>query len=117
VGLGLNYLACIAARRGQMDRVVELLGEAERRDPRHWVLLRNQKAFRQWMARPASERGRPPEPIAGHEFQLLELTAQPTLPGPLRDDFAVWQPPVPPPARPVGSGAPADPRKLRVVAP
>ena len=71
VGLGLNYLACIAARRGQLDRAGELLGEAERRDPRHWVLLRNQQAFRQWLARPASERGRPPEPIAGHEFQLL----------------------------------------------
>jgi radical SAM superfamily enzyme YgiQ (UPF0313 family) len=117
VGLGLNYLACIAARRGQADRMGELLGEAERRDPRHWVLIRNQQAFRRWLARPAPERGSPPEPIAGHEFQLLEATAQPTLPGPLRDDFAVWQPPLAPPTRPVGSSVRADPRKLRVVAP
>jgi hypothetical protein len=53
--------------------------------------------------------------LAKHEFQLLERPAQPTLPGPLAEDFAVWTPPPPPPERPIGSGRSHDARKLRVV--
>jgi hypothetical protein len=56
------------------------------------------------------------ELVAKHDFQLLERTAQPTLPGPLREDFAVWHAPSAPPERPVGGGGQSlDPRKLRVV--
>jgi hypothetical protein len=42
---------------------------------------------------------------------LFERFAQPTLPGPLPEDFAVWGPPAAAPERPIGAGA----RKLRVV--
>ncbi len=114
-GLALNYLACIAARRGDVVRMREHFAEADRRDPRHWVLVRNRQVVARWLAQPVSERARSPELVAGHDFQLLELTAQPTLPGPLRDDFAVWHPPPPPPASPVGSSGRVDPRKLRVL--
>jgi anaerobic magnesium-protoporphyrin IX monomethyl ester cyclase len=114
-GLGLNYLACIAARRGDVARMTELFAEADRRDPQHWALMRNKQVVSQWLARGGPRRGEPLGPVAGHDFQLLERTAQPTLPGPLPDDFAVWRPLPPPPARPIGASA-LDPRKLRVVA-
>jgi radical SAM superfamily enzyme YgiQ (UPF0313 family) len=110
-GLGLNYLACIAARRGDTRRMGELFAEANRRDPQHWVLGRNAQALRAWSARGGQDT---PDLVAEHEFQLLERSAQPTLPGPLESDYAVWQPPTAPPARPVG-GKVVDPRKLRVL--
>ena len=93
----------------------EIFAEAMKRDPQHWVLVRNVRALREWAA---AGRAGLPDLATEHEFQLLERQAQPTLPGPLGDDYAVWQPPPPPPARAVGSGAAAkalDPRKLRVV--
>ncbi len=112
-GLGLNYLACIAGRRGDGARMREIFADAMKRDPQHWVLVRNVRALREWAA--AGREGLP-ELVSEHEFQLLERPAQPTLPGPLADDYAVWQPPPPPPARPVGSASRGvDPRKLRVV--
>jgi anaerobic magnesium-protoporphyrin IX monomethyl ester cyclase len=114
-GLALNYLACIAARRGCVDEMMSHFAAAERRDPQHWVLLRNFQTVRQWVARSGPEKKLPLDLAARHEFQLLERTAQPTLPGPLPDDFAVWQSPPPPPERPVGGDRSADPRKLRVL--
>ena len=107
-GLALNYMACVAARRGDHAAAREHLAEALRRDPQHWVLARNLRAVRA---------GDFTNLVARHDFQLLERGAQPTLPGPLGEDFAVWQPPPPAPARPVGtSAAGKTARKLRVVA-
>jgi radical SAM superfamily enzyme YgiQ (UPF0313 family) len=104
-GLALNYLACIAARRGELVEAKEHLAEAMKRDPQHWVLAYNARAM---------ERGDVSSLVAKHEFQLLERAAQPTLPGPLPADFATWTVPPPPPARPIGAGL-AGARKLRVV--
>ncbi|HEX8792505.1 MAG TPA: radical SAM protein [Polyangiaceae bacterium] len=106
-GLALNYMACIAARRGDATRAKDLIAEAATRDPQHWVLVQNVRAARE---------GRLGDLVARHEFQLLERTAQPTLPGPLPDDFARWQPPPAPPERPIGGARSRDARKLRVVA-
>jgi anaerobic magnesium-protoporphyrin IX monomethyl ester cyclase len=114
-GLAINYLACIAARRGDIEGMKERLSEATRRDPQHWVLARNVQTVRDWLAKGAAARGAPIGLEASHDFQLLERPAQPTLPGPLGPDFAVWHPPVPPPARPVGGERRVDARKLRVV--
>jgi anaerobic magnesium-protoporphyrin IX monomethyl ester cyclase len=115
-GLALNYLACIAARRGDLAAMNEHFAQATQRDPQHWVLLRNMHAVRQWLTRGGPEHKLPLDLVAKHDFQLLERTAQPTLPGPLPDDFAVWQPSPPPPDRPVGGARSLDPRKLRVLA-
>jgi radical SAM superfamily enzyme YgiQ (UPF0313 family) len=101
-GLALNLLACVAARRGDAGKARDLLAEAQRRDPQHWVVRKNLEAL---------ARGDTTALVARHEFQLLEQVAQPTLPGPLPADFAVWSPPPPPPARPIGSTG----KKLRVV--
>ncbi len=106
-GLALNYLACVAARRGDATRAKDLLSEAVARDPQHWVLVQNVRAARE---------GRMGDLVARHEFQLLERTAQPTLPGPLPDDFAAWRPAPSPPDRPIGGARARDARKLRVVA-
>jgi len=114
-GLALNYLACIAARRGNFGGMKELFEEAMRRDPQHAVLTQNAEAVRRWLAG-AGPAGRSlPDLIAEHDFQLLERTAQPTLPGPLPEDFATWGPPLPPPDRPVGGARAGAAKKLRVL--
>ncbi len=101
-GLALNYLACVAARRGDVDGLKARLEEALRVDPQHGVLARNVRAVREWLANGAG--GAPPALVAKHDFELLERGAQPTLPGPLAEDFSFWGPPPPPPDRPVGAG-------------
>ncbi len=105
-GLALNTLACIAAGRGDAARARELLAEAQRRDPQHWVLRNNIEAL---------AKGDLSSLVARHEFPLLEQVAQPTLTGPLREAYPSWAPPPPSPARPVGSAATAG--KLRVLRP
>ena len=51
--------------------------------------------------RQADAKKLPLDLVVRHDFQLLERTVQPTLPGPLPDDYAEWKPaPPPPPARP-----------------
>ncbi len=115
-GLCMNYLACAAHARGDLAAMQELFLQAARTDPQHHVLIQNVQAARRWFAERGPERGLPLELIARHEFELLERTVQPTLPGPLPPDFAEWQAP----ARPreaVGAPPPvAGPRgKLRVV--
>ena len=106
-GLALNYLACIAARRGDLDGDEGALRRGRR------GAIRSTGCSRTTSAR--SSAGTSAGLVAKHEFQLLERAAQPTLPGPLADDFAVWSPPPPPPERPIGSVRSHDARKLRVV--
>ncbi len=105
-GLALNYLACVAAKRGDYGAMNERFAEAMQRDPQHWVLSRNLRAIRA---------GKLADLVARHDFQLLERAAQPTLPGPLAEDYATWAPPLPPPTRPVGAGRAGEARKLPVV--
>ncbi len=115
-GLALNYLACIAARRGDGEEMMRAFSEAMRRDPQHGVLLRNAKIVQAWAAAGGGGAAASLDLVANHDFQLMERPAQPTLPGPLPADFAVWGPPPPPPVRPVGGARPVDARKLRVLA-
>lgn len=84
-GLAYNYLACIAADRGDFDAMRARFDEASI-DPQHAVLVRNVQAVRAWDSNPAN----PPSLVARHDFELLERTEQPTLPGPLPPDYATW---------------------------
>jgi radical SAM superfamily enzyme YgiQ (UPF0313 family) len=121
-GLALNLLGCIAAKRGAYKEMQDLFTEAFRRDPQHYVLLRNIEAVKAWLAKAGPLRGLPLELSANHEFQLFERTSQPMLPGPLPPDFATWTEPAPrtetPEMRPPqhGSHATFQPRtRLRVI--
>jgi radical SAM superfamily enzyme YgiQ (UPF0313 family) len=110
-GIALNLLACIAARRGQSSVAQEHLAKAARVDPQHWVLVRNAKIVQAWAHGGGSG---PLDLVASTDFQLLERPAQPTLPGPLAGDFAVWTAPPAAPEKPIGR-RPGEPRKLVVV--
>ena len=92
-GLALSLLACVAAARHDYAAVEDHLRQALRRDPQHWVVARNAEAFRVFLAGGGAAAGRSLELVAGHGFALFERTVQPTLPGPLPDDFASWDDP------------------------
>ncbi len=89
-GLAYNHLACIALERGDIEGMQDHFMTAARTDPQHHVLMRNVQAARAWFQERGPERGIPLRLAARHDFQLLERTQQPTLPGPLPDDFVDW---------------------------
>jgi tetratricopeptide (TPR) repeat protein len=89
-GLAYNYLACSAFERGDLDAMQEQFMTAAKTDPQHHVLIRNVEAARAWFRERGPERHLPLELVARHDFQLFERTVQPTLPGPLPEDFASW---------------------------
>jgi anaerobic magnesium-protoporphyrin IX monomethyl ester cyclase len=107
-GLALNYLACIAAARGDIQGMQDHFTRAAKEDPQHYVLIQNVNAARAWFAQGGPAKKLPLNLAARHDFQLLERTVQPTLPGPLPPDFAKWAPPAP---RGQGQGpaSPGDP--------
>ena len=71
--------------------MMDCFSEAARRDPQHYVLVRNVQTARAWFKQGGVARKLPLDLAVRHDFQLLERTAQPTLPGPLADDFAEWK--------------------------
>lgn len=89
-GLGYNYLACIAQRRGDLVAMMDHFSHAAKVDPQHWVLIQNVAAARKWFADNGPTKGAPLSLTARHDFSLLERTIQPTLPGPLPADWASW---------------------------
>lgn len=92
-GVALNLLACAAAARGDFTAVEQRLRQALRRDPQHYVVARNAQTFHAFLTGGGASRGAPLDLVASHEFQLFERTQQPTLPGPLPEDFADWSAP------------------------
>jgi anaerobic magnesium-protoporphyrin IX monomethyl ester cyclase len=89
-GLVLNYLACIAKARGDVEGMMHHFSEAARIDPQHYALIQNVNAARAWFRAGGPGKGLALELSAKHDFRLLERTAQPTLPGPLSEKFADW---------------------------
>lgn len=92
-GIAFNYLACTAAARRDLHGVEENLRQALRRDPQHYVVAKNAETFRAWLVAQGPTTGAPLSLAASHDFQLFERTAQPTLPGPLPEDFDDWSDP------------------------
>lgn len=88
-GLVHNLLACIAYARSDLERMKDCFVQAGHGDPQHAVLIKNAQAARRWLAR-SSEGQQPLVLDPCHDFQLLERTLQPSLPGPLDDGFADW---------------------------
>lgn len=93
-GLALNYLGCLAFARGDISGMQDHFLAAARLDPQHLVLIENVQAARAWFKAEGPRRGLPLELVGRHDFQLFERTAQPALPGPLPDDYAVWGAPL-----------------------
>ena len=89
-GLVHNHLACIAKARGDLDGMMSHFTTAAKVDPQHWVLIQNVNRARAWFKAAGPEKNLPLDLTVRHDFQLLERTAQPTLPGPLPADYAVW---------------------------
>jgi tetratricopeptide (TPR) repeat protein len=89
-GLAYNYLACIAVARGDVEAMKDHFMTAAKTDPQHHVLVNNVQATRRWFTENGPERGLPLQLSARHDFQLLERTVQPSLPGPLPPDHADW---------------------------
>jgi anaerobic magnesium-protoporphyrin IX monomethyl ester cyclase len=110
-GLAYNYLACIAHLRGDIPSMQQHFLTAARADPQHQVLISNVQRARAWFAERGPERGLPLQLAGKHDFQLLERTEQPALPGSLPEDFAAWDA-VPPRAEPLtadeGTGSVVD---------
>lgn len=90
-GLAYNHLACIAKARGDLDAMMDLFTTAAKVDPQHWVLIQNVNAARAWFKAAGPTKKLPLDLVVRHDFQLLERTVQPTLPGPLPDDYAEWK--------------------------
>jgi anaerobic magnesium-protoporphyrin IX monomethyl ester cyclase len=90
-GILLNHQAVLAKARGQLERMMDLFSEAAKVDPVHYVLVRNVEKARHWFKSGAYDRKEPLTLEMRHDFQLLERTLQPTLPGTLPADFADWQ--------------------------
>jgi radical SAM superfamily enzyme YgiQ (UPF0313 family) len=91
-GLAFNYLACIAHARGDLDAMMDHFSRAAKIDPQHFVLIQNVNRARAWFREGGPGKKLPLHLTARHDFQLLERTIQPTLPGPLPPDFAEWGP-------------------------
>ena len=89
-GLVHNHLACIAKARGDLDGMMSHFSTAAKVDPQHWVLIQNVNRARAWFKQNGPAKKLPLDLVVRHDFQLLERTAQPTLPGPLPEDYAVW---------------------------
>lgn len=89
-GLVYNHLACIAKARGDVPGMMDLFMKAAKTDPQHWVLVQNVEKARAWFKQGGPEKGLPLDLVVRHDFQLLERTQQPTLPGPLPPDWATW---------------------------
>ncbi len=124
-GLVYNHLACIAKARGDLDGMMDNFTTAAKVDPQHYVLIQNVQAARAWFKAEGPAKKLPLNLTVSNDFQLLERTVQPTLPGPLPDDFAIWSA-APSPAEPAaayvktpdveGSAKGLDPRtRLRIV--
>jgi hypothetical protein len=90
-GLAQNHLAVIAFTRGDVQGMQDHFMTAAKEDPQHHVLMGNVQATRAWFKERGPDRGVPLALKVRHDFQLLERTQQPTLPGPLPEDFADWQ--------------------------
>jgi anaerobic magnesium-protoporphyrin IX monomethyl ester cyclase len=89
-GLCYNHLACFAYAEGDLDGMMKHFSHASEVDPQHYVLIQNVVRARQWFRSGGYDRREPLELTVRHDFQLLERTMQPTLPGPLSEDFELW---------------------------
>jgi hypothetical protein len=83
-------LACLGHARGDLDAMMNHFSHAAKIDPQHYVLIQNVNRARAWFKNEGPKKKLPLVLTARHDFQLLERTVQPTLPGPLPANYADW---------------------------
>ena len=91
--LALNYLACIAAQRGDLDGAKAHLRRALEQDWPHPLVAANHKTLTDWLATGAARSGRPLDLTMRHDFEIVPAHAQPIRPGPLPADVCDWPEP------------------------
>ncbi len=115
-GLAYNALACIAKARGDLDGMMDMFSTGAKKDPQHHVLIQNVNAARAWFKAGGPGKGLPLDLTVRHDFQLLERTVQPSLPGPLPENFETWEAPfIKTPEREGSKKGLGDRRKLKVI--
>ena len=78
--------------RGDLDSMMEHFTHAAKTDPQRYVLIQNVNRARAWFKDNGPAKKIPLALTMRHDFQLLERTMQPTLPGPLAPNFDEWTP-------------------------
>lgn len=80
-GMVKNYLACLAATRGDLEMAQDYLSDAVLTFP-HRTVLRNQKRLEAWLEGGADKTD-VPSLIASHDFEPADCQEQPFKPGPI----------------------------------
>ncbi|MFH1350105.1 MAG: radical SAM protein, partial [Pseudomonadota bacterium] len=78
-GTGFNYLACIAARRGNLRKAVGYLGQAMESGI-HEVVERNLQLLREYLVSGGMQKGECPGLVANHNFERYRSGTQPSMP-------------------------------------
>jgi hypothetical protein len=98
-GLAHSLLACVAAARGDRAGVERGL-RACADDPQHPAVVANARVLQRWLDRAEPPSGPPRGLSTRFDFQLLERTEQPMLPGPLPEGYDRFTEPPSTPKRP-----------------
>ena len=100
--LALNYLACIAGQRGDLDGMRARLEEALRQEYAHPLAASNLRTLTAWLDAGGPKSAGPLEVAMRHDFEIIPEDRQPVRPGPLPADCCDW-----PGRRPQAVTAPA----------
>ena len=92
-GLAINYLACIAGQRGDLDGMKALFEQAIREGHGHPIIESNLRVLTSWLADGGPRSGRPLNLSMRHDLEIIPDAAQPIRPGPLPPDACTWPEP------------------------
>ncbi|MGB2821671.1 MAG: cobalamin-dependent protein [Phycisphaerae bacterium] len=88
--LALNYLACIAGQRGDLNGMKARLEEALQQEYAHPLAASNLQTLTAWLDAGGPKSGRPLELAMRHDFEIIPENRQPVRPGPLPADCRDW---------------------------
>ena len=88
--LGHNYLAAIAAARGDLEAVKAHFARAIEGQPQHRIVMENMESLLAWVREGGPDNGRPLKLVASHDFELAREPCQPAMPGPLPENRRHW---------------------------
>ncbi len=98
-----NYLACVAAQRGDLEAARAELARALEAPWAHPIVSANLRALEDWLAAGGPKGRKSLNMTMRHDFEIVPDAVQPARPGPLGEDAFQWA--APPRCRPVESRA------------